>query len=206
MQPPPARRKRPREFLRGVLLRMMALERRHHQQIRDNKDGIINRLTHSHFFSLQPGPISRGFSIGMFWAFIPMPFQMFPAFIFCWLGRANLPLAILCVWLSNPLTYAPFFYSAYYVGNYASNLMEGARDPDADSMSFENFNQLLDADADAPLSLGSRFADLYITTLQGSIILGCIAAVVAYFAGFWLSDKLQSYARRRREKKYANSR
>ena len=30
--------------------------------------------------------------------------------------RANLPVALACVWLSNPLTYVPMFYFAYKLG------------------------------------------------------------------------------------------
>ena len=57
-----------------------------------------------------------GGGIGMFWAFIVMPFQMIPAAICCYFLRGNLPLAVLLVWLSNPLTYVPILVFEYQVG------------------------------------------------------------------------------------------
>ncbi|MBE8158632.1 MAG: DUF2062 domain-containing protein, partial [Betaproteobacteria bacterium] len=60
--------------------------------------------------------VARGMAVGMFWAFVPMPFQMAPAFLFCWLSRANLPVAMACVWISNPFTYLPIFSAQYQIG------------------------------------------------------------------------------------------
>ena len=61
----------------------------------------------------------RALFIGVFFAFIPLPTQMSMAAITCIvLGRANLPLAVSCVWLSNPLTIPPIFYGCYKVGSW----------------------------------------------------------------------------------------
>ncbi|MDR2905237.1 MAG: DUF2062 domain-containing protein [Helicobacteraceae bacterium] len=49
--------------------------------------------------------ISRGFAIGCFWAMIPMPFQMIPSGLFSILLRANIPLSLAAVWITNPITH-----------------------------------------------------------------------------------------------------
>ncbi|NRB41165.1 MAG: DUF2062 domain-containing protein [Pseudomonadales bacterium] len=59
---------------------------------------------------------ARAVLIGVFCAFIPLPMQMFIAAIICILVKANLPLSIACVWITNPLTIAPIFYTTYRLG------------------------------------------------------------------------------------------
>ena len=51
--------------------------------------------------------------IGVFWAMVPMPFQMIPAVIMSVVFRANILVAIAWVWLSNPFTMLPIFYFEY---------------------------------------------------------------------------------------------
>lgn len=62
----------------------------------------------------------RSASGAMFWglwcAFLPMPFQTFPAAVCALVFRVNLPLAIVLCWLSNPLTMLPVIYIGYDVG------------------------------------------------------------------------------------------
>ncbi len=64
---------------------------------------------------------ARGMLIGLFFAFIPLPTQMLFACIGCILVRANLPLAIACVWITNPLTMGPVFYGCYRLGAFLLN-------------------------------------------------------------------------------------
>lgn len=54
--------------------------------------------------------------IGVFWAMMPMPFQMFPSAICAIFFRANILVAIAWVWVSNPLTMLPILYVSYYIG------------------------------------------------------------------------------------------
>ncbi len=55
-------------------------------------------------------------AIGLFIAWVPVPFQMVLAAGMAILCRVNLPISVALVWVTNPLTMPPMFYFAYYVG------------------------------------------------------------------------------------------
>lgn len=60
--------------------------------------------------------VARAFGLGLFAAFLPFPFQSpIAAALAIWL-RGNLPLAVLMVFLTNPLTMVPIELSAYWLG------------------------------------------------------------------------------------------
>lgn len=106
---------------------------------------------------------SRAVMIGLFFAFMPIPFQMLPAAIVCIFARANLPLALVCVWITNPLTIAPIFYITYKLGAL-----------------------LLDVpihDVEFQLSwqwMSARIGYLWRPVLLGSAICGTAAAAIGY--------------------------
>ncbi len=60
--------------------------------------------------------------IGIFCAFLPMPFQMLLAALLAIAYKSNLPLSVVLVWISNPLTYIPIFLFNYRVGAWLLNL------------------------------------------------------------------------------------
>ena len=89
-----------------------------HRVIRENKYlRIFGTLLHDpNLFHLNRRSASGAFGVGVFWALIPMPFQMLPAALFAILFRVNLPLSVALVWLTNPITMPPIFYFCYKVG------------------------------------------------------------------------------------------
>ena len=55
-------------------------------------------------------------AIGLFCAFIPLPFQMLIAAGFAIIFRCNLPISVALVWVTNPITMPPLFFLAYKLG------------------------------------------------------------------------------------------
>jgi len=60
--------------------------------------------------------ISGAVAVGIFCAFIPVPFQMVIAAAGAILFSVNLPVSVVVVWLSNPITMPPLFYGCYLLG------------------------------------------------------------------------------------------
>ncbi|WP_144394323.1 DUF2062 domain-containing protein [Pleionea sediminis] len=86
--------------------------------VKDNRFLKIfgNALHDPQLWHLTRYSVAHAFSIGLFCAFIPVPFQMLIAAGAAILFRANLLLSIALVWVTNPLTMPVIFGFAYYVG------------------------------------------------------------------------------------------
>lgn len=179
--------------MRRLIGAMVLLERSYIQKIRSNKDNLIGKLAHTDLFSIQPEPLCRGIAIGMFWAFIPMPLQMIPALLFCWIGFANLPIAIVCVWISNPFTYIPMFYVEYKIAAFFQE----------ETLTFDEFRALWGGDDDDPIphwsDWGEQFLDIYFLILEGGILLGVVAAIIGYFCGYPLARLLKKHGKFRKK-------
>jgi len=74
------------------------------------------RLQEPSLWHINRRSCSAAVAIGMFCAFIPVPFQMLIAAIFAIWLRANILVAVPTVWISNPLTLGPMFYFCYLLG------------------------------------------------------------------------------------------
>lgn len=89
-----------------------------HNSIKDHKHlRIFGALLHDpNLWHLNRRSASGAFAVGLFFAWVPVPFQMFLAAMLGIGVRVNLPLSVGLVWVSNPLTMAPMFYGAYLLG------------------------------------------------------------------------------------------
>lgn len=89
-----------------------------HELIKNHKSlqFLGDRLHDPNFWHLSRRSISMAFAVGLFAAWLPMPGQMAVAAVAAFYFRANLPVSIVLVWITNPLTMPPLFYSAYRVG------------------------------------------------------------------------------------------
>jgi uncharacterized protein (DUF2062 family) len=73
-------------------------------------------LDDPNLFHFNRHSISLAMLIGVFLAFMPIPFQMVLAAILALWIRCNLPLSVSLVWITNPLTIAPIFFTTYQLG------------------------------------------------------------------------------------------
>jgi hypothetical protein len=68
-------------------------------------------------FHINRHSVSLACAIGIFCAFLPLPGQTLIAVaLCCWLG-ANLPIGIILIWISNPITIPPMFFITYQLGS-----------------------------------------------------------------------------------------
>ncbi|MEM0910864.1 MAG: DUF2062 domain-containing protein [Pseudomonadota bacterium] len=90
-----------------------------HDQVKANKClGVFGQLVHDpNLWHLNRRSARGAFGIGLFFAFWPVPFQMILTAALAIPLRVNLPLSIATVWISNPITMPPLFYTAYLVGS-----------------------------------------------------------------------------------------
>ena len=126
------------------------------------------------------------FSIGLFCAFWPIPFQMALSAALAIPMRVNLPLAITTVWVSNPITMPPLFYCAYLVGSTVLGT----------EMSHFNFE------------LSWAWLGQSLTTMGPAFLLGClicslVAGAIGYFSLelVWRWSVVKAWEERRRMKR-----
>lgn len=123
--------------------------------------------------------------IGIFCALLPIPLQMVVAAIMAVRFNANLPLSILLVWFTNPVTYVPVFYFTYRVGAW----LMGLSVVKPDDVEFAWFLEQL-----IPLWLGSVFCGLVFG------VLGFAAVKLG-----WRLAVLRNWNRRQRRRARKNS-
>ena len=90
------------------------------QTIKENKSlQIFGDWLHApNLWHLNRRSVAGAFAVGLFFAWMPVPFQMaLAAGAAIWIGT-NLPLSIALVWITNPVTIPPMFYFAYLVGTW----------------------------------------------------------------------------------------
>ena len=104
--------------------------------------------------------VSRGFAIGAFCAFLPIPGQMIIAAFLSITFAANLPISVILTWISNPFTYTPIFYFAYKIGKIIINADINVNEKEIDIL--------------------SNIKDIWEPLLLGSIILAIIGSIISY--------------------------
>jgi uncharacterized protein (DUF2062 family) len=87
---------------------------RHHRHLR-----FFGTLLHDpNLWHLNRHSVAGAVAAGLFWACVPMPFQMIPAAASAIWFRVNLPISVALVWLTNPITMPPIFYFCYKLGTW----------------------------------------------------------------------------------------
>ena len=125
-------------------------------------------------------------AVGLFCAWMPIPFQMLLATFVAMFFSVNLPISVALVWLSNPFTMPPLFYGAYRLGAFI------LQQPLMDFHFKLSFHWIINAlETIAPVMF------------LGCFILGCISAFVGYwgFTVFWRYSSAQKWKKRKRKPK-----
>ena len=93
------------------------------EEIKNHKSlAFLRNFIHDPFlWHINRKSISGAFANGLFFAWVPVPFQMALAAIFAIIFRVNLPVSVGLVWLTNPVTMPPMFYGAYRLGLFLLN-------------------------------------------------------------------------------------
>jgi len=144
-----------------------------------------DRLYEPNLWHLNRKSVSLAFAVGLFVAWVPTPGQMAIAAIIAFYFRANLPVSVALVWITNPLTMAPMFYFAYVVGL----KLLGRDSPDTDfELSIDN--------------IMSNMGDIAEPFLFGCFVMGIIFAIVGYFGIrlFWRYYVSKKWLERRHRK------
>ena len=121
--------------------------------------------------------VSGAVAVGLFCAFIPVPFQMFLAAIGAILFRVNILIAVPMVWVSNPFTMAPLFYFCYRVGVWILDTPTGLF---TFELSFE--------------WLATELSAIWEPFLLGCFVVGSLSALLGYLSVrvLWLYQVLQN--------------
>lgn len=123
-----------------------------------------DRLHDPNLWHLNHKSVSLAFAIGLFVAWVPGPGQMAIAAVAAFYFRANLPISVALVWITNPVTMPGMFYFAYVVG-----LWSLGKDSPGSGFNFNLENVM------------SSLGDIGGPLLFGCLILGTISSVIGYF-------------------------
>jgi len=136
-----------------------------HRKIREHKHlQCFGTLLHDRsLWHLNRHSVAKAFFVGLFCAFVPLPFQMFIAAGAAIVFHANLPVSVVLVWLTNPVTIPPMFYAAYQVGAWVMQKPEQEFDFE---ISFE--------------WLSNGMAAIWQPFLLGCVILGFTGGLLGY--------------------------
>lgn len=137
-------------------------------------------LKHPDLWSFNRQSVAKGVAIGLFCAFLPMPFEMVAATFMAAMLRGNLPLAFAGVWISNPFTWVPLYTPCYLLGAKILNVEPVAI---TDITIFE---------------LGWHYVALW----MGCLIIGISLSLIAHFSisFMWRSQVRQKWRNRKLER------
>ncbi len=131
---------------------------------------------------------ATAFFVGIFCAFIPIPFQMVLAACLAIVCRCNLPLSVALVWITNPVTIPAIFYFTYKIGCYILNI----------PMSESTLELSLH-------SVGIGLSRIWKPLYLGSLITGLAIGTLGYFAIrlYWRWNVVSSWKNRQVQRQQA---
>jgi len=158
------------------------------EQIRKHKSlQFLGTALHDpNLWHLNRRSVSGAFAVGLFMAFVPIPLQMVAAAVVAIIARVNLPISVMLVWITNPLTFGPIFYFAYKLGQLVLHAPPIAMNGNFGVEWFEEY-----------------FDDIWVPILIGSLLLSTFFSMLGY-AGiriFWRMHVVKRWKEKRRKRK-----
>jgi len=108
--------------------------------------------------------VARAFAIGLFCTWLPFPMQTIIAALLAIYYRANLPISVVLVYITNPVTIPPMFFFAYKLGSVMLGL---EYEPIAMDMSWQ--------------WLSTTLGQIWQPLLFGCMILAIVSSASGYF-------------------------
>ena len=152
-----------------------------------------------------PERIARGIAVGLFTAWLPLfGLHIILSLIFATILRANKAMALLFIWVSNPLTALFIYYPSYRVGRFLLGFFRQTPtvDPEqietlfADTLSVKRI-VLEFFTIDLWKQIWDVFTKVGLEMFIGGILLGFIVAKISY----WISVTLIKRVRTRRQRR-----
>jgi len=168
----------PRKLLRRYLPTAGDLHR--HRSLRF---ALGERLHDSNLWHLNRRSVSGAFAVGLFLTWIPLPIQMVSAGVLALLLRVNLPLSVVLVWISNPLTMGPMYWLGWWLG---ARILGHEHVPMHFQFTFDWFT--------------AEIAQIWQPLFLGCFILAVLSAAIGYAVSrlFWRYHVIRALLRRRR--------
>lgn len=124
--------------------------------------------------------ISKAFAVGLFCAFVPVPFQMLLAAPAAVVFSANLPLSAALVWITNPITIPPIYYGCYKLGAW-----------------------ILDVEVEQDFVMSLDYVWEVFAVIWQPFLLGClVVSVVSAFVGYWAIQLIYRFKAYKRVKNF----
>ena len=141
-----------------------------HHEFRDHRQlKVLGDILHDpNIFHITRRSAAGGIAIGLFFACLPLPGQMLIAAIFAIYFRVNLPLSVVLVWLTNPITLPPYLFLAYKTGAWL--LGQTTR-----HVTFELTLKWL----------SETFLDIWDPLILGCLLYGVITSLLGYLLTRW---------------------
>jgi len=151
------------------------------QELKDHKylGWLSEHLHDASLWNFNRRSISKAFAIGLFCAFIPIPFQMLLAAPAAVIFSANLPLSVALVWITNPFTMPLIYYGCYKIGAW-----------------------ILDVEAQQDFIMTKEYFMEVFSVIWQPFLLGClVVSIVSAFLGYWSIQLIYRLKARKRSRR-----
>jgi uncharacterized protein (DUF2062 family) len=121
--------------------------------------------------------VAKAFAVGIFSAYLPVPFEMIIAAFLAYIVHANLPISVMLIWISNPFTWALLWGPPYLLGAMI----------------------LGETSALVPVLTSEWIGDHYSALFLGCFLVGAAMGIAAYFTVLllWRMDVVKQWEQRR---------